>query len=327
MKKITQFIAALFLIFNFSYENQKVFAQNLVPNPSFEDTLFCPLYLTQIYAAANWLNYGISPDYYNSCNNSGVNVPNAVFGYQYAHSGNGMAGIFLRRRANSPDGPNAKEFIATELNTTLNIGSKYYFSCFINFSYIPQAAIACNKFGMKLSTVPYDSSQFLSLINNFAHVYSDSIVSDTVQWFKLSGSLIADSNYHFLILGNFFDDQSTDTVSFSPAHDFSYYYIDDVCLGLDSNFCDTWTLLQHEIEMDYDFINIFPIPTSNYLNIQSDLPIINLKVYDTFGKIQYVKSGIHNNKYQINISHLSNGMYFLNIKTTKTNSYKSFVKS
>ncbi len=280
MKKITQIIIAFFLIVCLNYDDQNIQAQNLVPNPSFEDTLFCPLYLTQLYATSNWLNFGYSPDYFNSCNTSGVGVPNSVLGFQYAHSGNGMAGLVLRRKPNGPTGPNTREYIASELINNLTIGVKYYFSCYINFSHIPNNAIACNKFGMKLSTVPYDSTQSLLLVNNFAHIFSDSIISDSVQWFNLKGSFIADSNYHYLILGNFFDDMQTDTISLNTTPDASYYYVDDVCLSVDSAFCDNWTSLNNEIIHSANQINIFPVPTLNKVNIESKFSMIKIELID-----------------------------------------------
>ncbi|MEO5569521.1 MAG: hypothetical protein ABIT08_07925 [Bacteroidia bacterium] len=45
-------------------------SQNLVPNPSFEDTVHCPDHGGNIDQATGWINCGITPDYYNACANS-----------------------------------------------------------------------------------------------------------------------------------------------------------------------------------------------------------------------------------------------------------------
>lgn len=326
VKKNTQIIIAFFLILNFSYENQKAFAQNLVPNPSFEDTLFCPLYLAQLYSTSYWLNFGYSPDYFNSCNTIGVGVPNSVFGYQYAHSGNGMAGLLLRRRPNAPTGPNTREYIAAELINTLTIGVKYYFSCWINFSYMPAGAVACNKFGMKLTTIPYDSSQSLLLVNNFAQIYTDSIISDTVQWYNLKGSFIADSNYHYLILGNFFDDQQTDTLSFSTIPDGAYYYVDDVCLSLDSAYCENWTFLNNEMIQSENQINVFPVPTINIVNIESKYSMIQIELIDALGRKLYYSLLSDNSKTELDLSNYPSGIYYIKIQTTDSIIIKTLLK-
>ena len=55
-------------------------AQNLVPNPSFEDTVHCPvppLGTGLIQDAVGWINLGFTPDYYNPCANT-LWPPNGV---------------------------------------------------------------------------------------------------------------------------------------------------------------------------------------------------------------------------------------------------------
>jgi hypothetical protein len=55
---------------------------NFVPNPSFEDTVFCPQFLDNMPDVQDWSSFGNSADYFNGCSVTGMNVPNAVFGYQ-----------------------------------------------------------------------------------------------------------------------------------------------------------------------------------------------------------------------------------------------------
>lgn len=65
-----------------------MFAQvNLVPNPSFEDTVSCPNYANQIDKAVGWHASRNTPDYFNGCDwlTSNQSVPNNFRGYQYAH--------------------------------------------------------------------------------------------------------------------------------------------------------------------------------------------------------------------------------------------------
>ncbi|HMT28927.1 MAG TPA: hypothetical protein PKD91_06590, partial [Bacteroidia bacterium] len=128
MKKYIQFIATI-LFFCATLESPKATAQNLVPNPNFEDTVHCPTGLAQLYSTQSWITFGYTPDYFNGCNSTGVSVPNSVLGYQYAHSGNGMAGLVLWRKPNGPTGPDTREYMAAELIKNLNVGLKYYFSC------------------------------------------------------------------------------------------------------------------------------------------------------------------------------------------------------
>jgi hypothetical protein len=72
-------------------------AQNLIPNPGFEDLKKCPKGLGQIDRARGWSspNKG-TPDYFNSCYTKDfetAGVPNNFFGTRNAQEGHGYAGI------------------------------------------------------------------------------------------------------------------------------------------------------------------------------------------------------------------------------------------
>ena len=257
------------------------FAQlNLVPNPSFEDTVYCPFGTNQIDACQHWLNFGNSPDYFNACTPF-VGIPNNSFGYQYAHSGNAMAGMALYRRPNAPSGPNYREFIGVELIQPLTIGQKYFFSCFVNFSGQLPVAIACNKFGTNLYTLPFDSC-CPPPINNSAKFYTDSILTDTVNWFRLEGSFIADSAYSYLCIGNFFTDNNTDTIRIGSIPDYSYYYVDDVCITTDSTFNLTWTSLPDITSAV--LLKFWPNPFRQSFFINKCLQANELSIYDLTGR-------------------------------------------
>lgn len=71
-------------------------AQNLVPNPSFEDTVHCPIGQGLIDEAQGWYHAGYSVDYFNPCANaSGASngVPNNWVGSQLAYDGNSYVGM------------------------------------------------------------------------------------------------------------------------------------------------------------------------------------------------------------------------------------------
>ncbi|MCX6199441.1 MAG: hypothetical protein NTY88_09500 [Bacteroidetes bacterium] len=59
----------LFSLFLFLLLAQFVQGQNLVPNPSFEDTDVCPVGIGDVEKATGWGSYSYTPDYFNACNN------------------------------------------------------------------------------------------------------------------------------------------------------------------------------------------------------------------------------------------------------------------
>jgi hypothetical protein len=308
------------------------FSQNLVPNPSFEDTLYCPWGTNQIDASIGWMNFGNSPDYYNTCSPAGLNVPNSQFGFQYAHSGNGIAGIVTwLNPSNDPAQVNYREYVGSELMSQLTTGQKYYFSFFTNYSgYVNPTyrQVASNKIGLRFTTEAYSMSNKPPL-NNFAHLSTDSILNDTVTWIKLSGSFIADSAYNYLAIGNFFDDNNTDTSSFGgqPFGGMAaYYYIDDICVSTDSLYNEVWTgLTTHTTSSKPNKeIFIYPNPSFDVVNISTQEAIENIELINSIGQVVYTQQVKNNFHIQLNITEIPKGLYMARVKT-KNNLYTSLI--
>jgi len=62
-------------------------------------------------------------------------------------------------------------------------------------------------------------------------------------------------------------------------------------------------------------INIFPNPASENLNIVSNNIINNIEIVDVTGKIQYSQPKIDSKYFNINVSNLESGIYFLKINS------------
>ncbi len=170
-----------------------------------------------------------------------------------------------------------------------------------------------NKIGMRLSTVAYSWPNPL-LPDNFAQVYTDSIVNDSVNWHFIHGSVIADSAYQYLMLGNFFDDVNT-SISNQSSGTFAYYYIDDVCLSTDSTLTANYSTKINTISIE-NRLNIFPNPANNLLVIENLTKNEKYEIIHIMGEI--VKQGICNgNKISIDVSDLSNGLYFVMVREKK----------
>lgn len=93
---------------------------NLVPNPSFEDTVECPHFASEIYKAAGWHTSKYTPDYFHQCDwlNGYSSVPGNFRGYQFAEDGDAYAGIATYSR----NAPNFTETFTCQLLSTLIIG-------------------------------------------------------------------------------------------------------------------------------------------------------------------------------------------------------------
>jgi hypothetical protein len=308
----------LLILISFLLPSALFAQQNLVPNPSFEDTVYCPFQTNQINATAFWLNFGNSPDYFHACGQNGLNVPNAFTGFQYANSGQGMAGIATYVWEQSPGWPHFREYIGVELKEPLIIGEKYFISFFTNFSgYLPNwQKIAANKIGLKFSTVPY-SEQNPPALTNSAHLFTNDILKDTVAWVKISGSFIADSAYNYLIVGNFFDENNTDTLIFGGppfGGSGSYYYIDDVCVSTDSIYNETWTSIEKVNKPKS--ATFYPNPSNGKLKVKSGYLIEKIEVFNSIGQLVYLNQPGEITEQEINLNHLPSGSYIIRISNS-----------
>lgn len=121
MKKT--FTLILFLLSQFS-----IAQINLVPNPSFEDTVACPDAGGQFGNAADWHVAENTPDYFNRCCLLPIfSVPDNTFSTRDAASGNAYCGFYTYSTVAF-----YREKISVELIQPLIIGTKYYVSAKIS---------------------------------------------------------------------------------------------------------------------------------------------------------------------------------------------------
>jgi hypothetical protein len=310
----------------FAYTNAQT---NLVPNPSFEIHDTCPTNQDQITYATGWSVYRAACNYLNSCASysTGISVPSNLGGYQYAACGNAYMGLY----SYFPGSVYDRGSIGCLLNSQLTIGTKYYVSFKASLSDINSTEwynTATNNLGVLFSTVPYSFSS-PSPINNFAHVYSHTIITDTLNWVQVLGSFVADSAYKYLAIGNFFDNAHTNkTYFFSDPDSAAFYFIDEVCVSTDSAYTSTWNCTMMGIEKynTTNAITIYPNPCQDYLVVETtDLNESEITVCNILGE-QVFYTNINTQKTTINTSPFNAGVYFFKIKTnTQENIYKVII--
>lgn len=308
------------------------YGQNLVTNGSFEQYSQCPFDEAQIEFSINWENYCGTPEYFNSCaTNANYSVPYNFFGsYQPASDGQAYAGVFTYFSYWSWGYFNLRENIAYQLNSQLIPGTKYYVSFKASLAYNNFSAYcATNNLGAKFTTQSYSNYAIDSLntplTNNFAHIYSTSIITDSINWTTIKGSFIADSAYNYVVIGNFFDDAHTDTTVFNTGANTcqAYYYIDEVCVSPDSSTCGFTTKINlYNIETD---VNIYPNPCSDYFEIM--LPenfilkhkVLTIHLINTCGQEFFNTAIKGSNKIRVATREIPRGTYLLKIEMENQN--------
>jgi hypothetical protein len=297
MKKLISILILVFVQLN------AIRSQNMVQNPSFENMSNCPTTLDQLGFSNGWNSYLESPDYFNSCSTIGLGVPSNAIGYQQASDGEAYAGFIAYGT-----GGQAREIVGGLLTQSLSIGQLYYVSLKValaEFDATSTQYVPCNKIGVRFSTTPFSTLTPVP-IDNYAHIYTNTIISDTLNWTVITGTFVADSGYKYIMIGNFFDDANTDTI-YRPNGVYGYYFVDEVCVTTTSNNCSTINNTIH-LEQGNDKIKLFPNPANEFLTIDCDFDC-NIILTDHVGKVVY--SATFNYKKHINLKSFENGIYFL----------------
>jgi len=307
MLKMSSKIYFSFLLLSVCFSFGQV---NLVPNPSFEDTLGCPQGYPDLDTKCNnWKSFRATPDYMNNC--SSMCGYYNQYGFQQPHSGTAYAGFASYQTTL----PNAREHIGVQLTSPLTIGTKYYISFFASPAFNVQANVATNKLGAFLTTYLYSDPNGTFSLPNTCKVKTDSIVKDSINWTKVSGSFVSDSSYQYMVIGNFFDDNNIDTSHFKNlgfGYYLSYYYLDDVCITTDSLYNESWTNIL--ANKDHSWIaEVYPNPSSEILNVKANQVIDQVQIISPMGQ-KIVEIRINKNFCSFSIADIPNGIYFLKVK-------------
>lgn len=226
----------LFLIL-ISLSHLNIQSQNLVPNPGFENLkAFPPCWLSgsrddfPAYAE-EWIipNMGTTdllsqqaPSYCITSMPFNTAPVNDYFpkGSQIPHTGNNFAGI-------KPLYDSRREYLEVKLACPLIPGEEYYAEMYVSLS--ENTNYAQNSLGMYFSDTLVYTNTF-DMLNFTPQVVENNVISDTVNWVKISGTFIAASPAEFLIIGSFATQANT-TLQFLGNKgniDFPYYFIDDI---------------------------------------------------------------------------------------------------
>jgi gliding motility-associated-like protein len=201
-------------------------AQNLVPNPSFETLSECPSYFGGVGMsfAPPWESaHSGTPDVYHECATfPSVGVPDNIFGSEYAHTGQGYAGVFTY--INSYE---YREYMLAPLNQTLVAGNWYRVSMFVS---TPEEACGVNSFGIYLTDDWF--WQFgIEALPLSPQIVATEMITETDGWVEVSACIQSNGHERIIIIGNFNDDANT-TPDPSCSYNVGYYYFDDVSVEL-----------------------------------------------------------------------------------------------
>ena len=292
-------------------------SQNLVTNGSFETFTLCPFSLGAINQATGWVVSLGTPDFYHACAVTSplTGIPQNVCGYQQPFSGDGYAGMLCYSSFANGYNPNQREYATGSLSQTLSIGTKYF--VYIRVVRMNSSSHAVNNIGAKFLT----SSITALPISNSAHVFSSSVITDTLNWTTIQGSFVADSNYTHISIGNHFNDTLTTVNSVAPVTFGwnAYYFIDEICVSTDSLGCFEQTGITNFTANNLVTINPNPVVDFLYLETKWNLDA-EIIIYNSLGEI-CLKQEISNSD-AIDVSFMPEGIYIFEIINSSGRSLK-----
>ena len=322
------------LIFILFFIPISLFTQNLVPNPSFDDTLWCPYNTAQINAANHWFSpmnsSGGSSELFHSCNNyphppwsTGiVGMPKNPIGYQNARNGDAYGGFILYQGT-----PETRENIEVQLITSLNPARTYYAEFYVSLANNSSCGIqqVGSHFSKNKIAGLGHSQSIMNLIPQIE--YSGSPIIDTLNWVKVSGYFkVQEDGVQYMTIGNFANSGQTVFTKLNNTPENAYYYIDDVLVMDSAQHAQGYGV--NELIISNQELAIYPNPASDELNIEikslnQNFPF-EIEIYNCLGYL--VKSlQIKQNKSSVDVSDLDDGIYFIRATTEENMVYSNKV--
>jgi len=230
----TKTIFLLFLLLSLSILPSGLHAQNLVPNPGFEDFFEESKGHALISNVKEWYNtnqsqpaglFGTPDHMYAAKRFDGSQRNDAYFA---PHQGLSSAGVitYMQRIRNY------REYLSIRLKESLKMGKKYKVTFYISSgNHTAFGNIGTNGFGIYFSQVPVKQYVHEPLSEKPQYMLKD--IFFKTEWQEISFTLEVDRPYRYLTFGNFLRDYQLDKRYYNYDIDpQSYIYIDDVSVEL-----------------------------------------------------------------------------------------------
>lgn len=183
---------------------------NLVPNPSFEDQLYCNPNWDNFWGGGllDWYNPNVStPDYYNACWEPLLQV------YYSPPDGQGFIGLCTYTTGSG--GNNLRDYASISLEDSLLASSWYEVSFQVKIMH-DRSRFASNNLGIHFSDTLLHSDNGLvfnyytpPLLEAQVKYFNNEVISDTSSWTLVRGLYQAHGGEKYLTLGNFNTDAQT----------------------------------------------------------------------------------------------------------------------
>lgn len=278
-------------------------AQNFVPNPGFEDHSGCAGGVDW-QSLDDWINPGTQPEYFHACNNGpfpSAGVPDNLFGYQMAHTGDGQIGLGTYLRNSSPNHP----YATAHLSAPLTAGTEYCVRIWINLLETSEV-ITHHLHGLFTDTVPSTWLEADTAWAADAQVIFNTAAIDTASWTALDAIYTATGGEEYFTFGNFLADSLSTITLLTPPHYRCLFVVDDVWVGS----CD----VSVADEQAAPGLSIYPNPVGDALVVEGTgiATGASIVISDATGR-EALRTTATGQRTQLDVAPLKPGVYFVRV--------------
>ncbi len=282
---------------------------NLVPNPSFEDTVDCEVSLQcDLLRAVGWYNPNTAtPDVYDCdlSRNCGQPMDPANLGiqnkgFQYAQDGSRHAGGF---QWYGPGSSYTRDYLMTELTDELLAGLTYEVG--LHYSRAEGYAYAVDRISAYLGPMPVFEDHPNNLITVIPQVHlmapDSSYLAEGNEWVQLVDTFVAQGGERWLVIGTFLgpDEVNGVVATEGTSNSYAYYYFDQVSVRLIEA---PHAISESGVEMFWSL---------NDLSMTSSMGAVDmrLRIFDAAGRLVRTWAGRVTDRKDISTAGLEQGTY------------------
>jgi hypothetical protein len=294
--------------------------QNLVPNPSFEDTVACPKGAGQLWRTLSWQNVGGDGAFslYHGCASLSCGVPANRSGWQQAREGSAYADIVLAHNNHTLSFHAESNFLGVPMTGILDSGHRYMVEFYL--SLMDSVRFAGRNIGVYFSNnVPVNiswshSAKIVHLLSLTPQVrYEGDFLTDKENWIRIHGDFIAEGGENYMTIGNFDGYFNSDTLNIyeGGVHptvgywEVAAYYIDDVSVVEDTSY---HVGIGDQLAIANEQLTIYPNPATDVLTIEATGRDMAFELLDVQGKA-ILRQRLQAQRQNMDVSHLPAGVY------------------
>lgn len=295
-------------------------AQNLVPNPSFEDTLdvSCGIFYSYTDVASSVTDWyspthatpmiwstEITPSCYNHQPFTTYPGPIEWKGSQMPRTGGVMASIWSYTIPTFEQ----RHYLQVKLSSPMVVGEPYFVEYYVSLADHSEKYL--HALGALFSTTPVTSTDD-EVITSVPQVEYSFPLSDTAGWMQCSTLYTPDQPYEYITIGNFRNDAGTTTTvnpggSSGPGNYGSTYFLDDVRVES--------SLVSRQQAVSRLPVSVFPNPAQDLLQVRcpsAKHPEVSLLAPD--GRVLMQDVPLREGVVSLDVAGLSAGLYFVRVR-------------